>query len=104
MRDVNKAGVYEKALQRVKIGNELRRELMLICPDAQQDPQGARGNIAARRALSTAMEIIRHSPPVIMEGPALSGHWAGMIDAACRLISAVELEMYDPREHPDRYK
>lgn len=104
MRDVNKASVYEKALQRVKLGNELRQELTKICPDAQQDPEGARGNVAARSALVAAMEIIRHSPPVIMESPALSGHWAGMLDAACRLISAVELSMYDPREHPDRYK
>jgi hypothetical protein len=87
----------------LKLAKQLSRDLLKICPDSQVDPEGARGNVAARVALRCAIEMIEHNQPEVKNNPTLDGYWAGMIDAACRLISAVEMEMYDPRLHPERY-
>lgn len=95
---------YQDAKARVAIAQELRRDLMLICPDSQQDDEGGRANVGARAALRTAVELIEMNPPKAWTSEYLQGHWAGLIEAAMRIISDVELEMYDPRSHPERYE
>jgi hypothetical protein len=95
---------YASALERVKVARELCTELMRVCPDAiVEDAIGARTNAAARVALRMACEIIEHTPPKLQTHPYLDGHRSGIIEAGMRIISAVETEMYDPREHPERY-
>lgn len=95
---------YQQAKARAAIAQELRRDLMKICPDSQQDESGASANAGARVALRTAVELIEMNPPKAWTSEYLQGHWAGLIEAAMRIISGVELEMYDPRLHPERYE
>lgn len=95
---------YQQAKACAAIAEELRRDLMLICPDSQQDEDGARANVGARAALRTAVELIEMNPPKDWTSEYLQGHWAGLMETALRIISGVELEMYDPRSHPERYE
>jgi hypothetical protein len=98
------AEYYASALERVKVARELHTELTRVCPDAiAEDAIGARTDVAARAALRTACEIIEHNPPKDWTAYYFEGHWVGLIAAGMRIISAVETEMYDPREHPERY-
>ncbi|MFA9272615.1 MAG: hypothetical protein ACEQSX_18060 [Baekduiaceae bacterium] len=102
---MNDAEYYASALECVKVARELRTELTRVCPDAiVEDAIGARTNVAARAALRTACEIIEHNPPKDWTAHYFEGHWSGMIEAAMKIISAVEMEMYDPREYPERYE
>lgn len=102
--DASKSAVWSKALVRLRVGRLLYRELQRTCPDSQVDPEGARANSAARTALGAAIDIVRHNQPTKKASPILDGHWAGVVEAACRIITAIELDMYDPRSHPERYK
>jgi hypothetical protein len=101
---VNDAEYYASALERVKVARELCTELMRTCPANGRRPDALRANVGVRAALRAACEIIEHNPPKDWTSDFLQGHWSGMIEAGMRIISAVETEMYDPREHPERYE
>lgn len=94
---------YADALKRVQVAHELATELLCTCPDGQLDPMNARNNSAARMALRTAVELIEMNRPKDWTADYLQGHWTGLIEAAMRIIFAVELQMYDPRSFPERY-
>lgn len=102
--DANKSDVWNKAMERLKVGQALQKELLLTCPDSQFDEENARANVAARAALKSACDLIRHNQPKKTPHPVLDGMWAGIIQAAVTVIGAVEMSMYDPRTHPERYK
>ena len=102
--DANKAQVWNLAMAKMKLARDLCRDLLKICPDGAQDPDGATGNAAARAALRAAIDIIEHNPPKLTGDPMLDGYWAGLLSGATRIISNVEMEMYDPRSHPERYQ
>jgi hypothetical protein len=87
------------AQKRLETATELRRDLIRMCPDSR-----ATSNCAARAALRTAAEIIEMNPLREFEYEWEGMHWAGVIEAAIRIISAVEMEMYDPRSYPERYE
>lgn len=101
---MNDAEYYASAMERVKVARELRSELLRACPSDRRIPDAARANVAARAALRTACEIIEHTPrPKDQPARYFEGHRDGMIEAAMRIISAIETEMYDPRAYPERY-
>lgn len=102
--DPAKMGVWNRALEKLRTARELHKELLKISPNSQFDAEGARGNGAARAALNAAIDIIQHSPPTSTMAVILDGHWAGLMEGAVKIITAVEMEMYDPRAHPERYK
>lgn len=95
---------YEHAQRLARRAEGLIGELTRVCPDSQVDPIGARSNVAARQALRTAVEVIQHSPVRKHPSEWFEGHWAGLIEVAGKIIWNVELSMYDPREHPERYR
>jgi hypothetical protein len=94
-------GIDEYARKRVEMAEELCVELLRTCPDAiVEDEIGARNNAALRSALHTARELIT------MDSTRPTGdgwYGIGVREAALKIISAVELSMYDPRSHPARY-
>lgn len=96
--------LYAQALTRVEVAHGLIRDLQKVCPDAQFDPVNATANAAARAALHSAIEMITLNEPRDGEAEFLRAHWAGLMEAAQRIISAVQFEMYDPRSHPERYQ
>lgn len=101
---MNDVEYYASALERVKVARELRSELLRACPGTPFVRASiVRANVAARAALRTACEIIEHNPPRDWDTGHFAGWWAGMIEAAMKIISAVETEMYDPRAYPERY-
>lgn len=102
--DPNKMEVWNRALEKLRVARALSKELLEICPDGAREPEAARGNVAARAALRAAVDVIQHNPPTSTAAIILDGHWAGLLDGVVRVISAVEMEMYDPREYPERYK
>lgn len=91
------ADAYVEA--RITVADELCADLLRSCPDGQQDEIGARDNGAARAALHCAVDILRFMSPLSGE----AWYRVGVRETALRIISAVELEMYDPRSHPERY-
>ena len=92
------------AQKRLETAAELRRDLVRMCPSGRHYPDAATANCAARAALRTAAEIIEMNPLREFRDDWSGAHWAGLIEAAMRIISAVETEMYDPRSHPERYE
>lgn len=94
---------YRYAQQRQTVAMDMVHHLLRICPDSQLDPTGAAGNTAARAALRAACDIIEHNPPREWVSVYLQGHWTGVIEAALKVISAVELDLWDPRTYPERY-
>ena len=95
---------YERAQRLARRAEGLISELIRVCPDSQVDFAGAWGNTAARCALRTAVETIQHNPARKHPSEWLEGHWAGLIEAAGKIIWNVETSMYDPRDHPERYR
>ncbi len=94
---MNRLSEYQR--KRVEVGKELIDELLLTCPDAVvEDEIQARNNAACRAALHAALDILTIEPPA-------SRAWydVGRREVALRIISSVELSMYDPRSHPERY-
>ncbi len=87
--------------RRIAVAEELISELTRTCPDAAvEDEIGARNNAAARAALHAAVSAI------MMDARNKSGDgWyaIGVRETGLRIISSVELSMYDPRSHPERY-
>lgn len=96
---------YAMQLKRADMAEQLCKELLLNCPNPEvESEEGAWQNAALRTALRTAIELIRDNPPKTWTSDFLQGHWAGLIEAAGRICSGVELSMYDPRFHPERYR
>lgn len=95
---------YAEAVKRADVAEELCRELTRLCPNPEHESEeGARQNAALRTALRTVIDLIRMNPPKDWTSDFLSGHWAGLIEVAMRICSDVELSLYDPRSHPERY-
>lgn len=101
--DTRKSEVWRNVMVRLRVCVEVMNYLRARCPDPQQDPVGARSNLAARAALTAAKDIITNNPPNRQLNPVMDGHWAGLMDAATRIISTVELQVFDPRLYPERY-
>lgn len=101
--DARKNEIWTRVMVRLRTCVELITFLQNTCPDSQDDPKGARSNLAARMALKTCKNIINSNPPKKQISPVMDGHWAGMMDAVTRIISAVELQVFDPRQYPERY-
>jgi hypothetical protein len=92
---------HEYERRRVAVAEELCAELLRTCPDAVvEDEIGARNNAACRAALHAAVNAIMMDA----RNKVGDGWYAiGVRETGLRIISAVELSMYDPREHPERY-
>lgn len=96
--------VDEYQRKRVEVGRELIHELLRTCPDAViEDEIQARNNGAARAALGAALDILTVEAPSHRTAPGDVWYDVGRREVALRIISAVELSMYDPRSHPARY-
>lgn len=96
-------GDWALAQRRLKVGRELHAEICRVIPD-EGDEAMQRVKSAAWRSLLDAIEMIETNPlREFKYGGWEVGHWVGLIEAAMRIISGVELAMYDPRSHPERY-
>ncbi len=94
---MNRLSEYQR--KRVEVAEELTSELLRTCPDAVvEDEIQARNNAACRAALRAALDILTIEPPT-----GRGWYDVGRREVALRIISAVELSMYDPRSHPERY-
>lgn len=95
-------GHWNEAQRRLKIGRELHTEICRVFPDEGNEGM-RRVKSAAWRSLLDALEMIEHNPLREFRDDWDRAHWAGRIEVAMRIISGVEMAMYDPRSHPERY-